>query len=168
MKWSTSVPAGDLVFAASCLVLSAAAAVGYVRSSQQYGASAPVDVGDRLSAPCFDQVRAEASILLLYRSDCRFCQESMPFYTKLAQVAGAAGVPLRVLVPEAEDDARTALGNANVAVESVTRCESFGPFRGTPVIIALDANARVVGTWLGRQGKAGEGQILAAVARLAR
>ena len=108
------------------------------------GASSP------FSLPAFDSARGV--VLVFISSTCWICDESLPFYKRLAERVDRPSLePLVVFVSmESESTIRAYLKDGGIEgarVASVPR--PFG-IPGTPCIVLIDRAGRVARSWAGR------------------
>lgn len=114
---------------------------------------------------------ADYTLLIFLRSTCRYCTESMPFYSKLKEVRdrGAVSVRLAALAAEPPEILDGYLSAHKVAVDSTIALSpaQFSEFRvrGTPTLILVDRENVVRRAWIGLLNPAQEAEVLSAVER---
>lgn len=112
---------------------------------------------------------ADFTLLMFLRSSCRYCTESMPFYSRLkeARDRGAGSVRLAALSAEPQDLLDGYLSAYKVAVDSTVALSpsQFSEFRvrGTPTLILVDRKNVVRKVWIGLLEPAQEAEVLTAV-----
>jgi len=109
---------------------------------------------------------AHRNVILVTRSTCHFCTESMPFYETLISEARASGV--RVVAATAEDlnTNRAYLASHGVMVDAVI--SDYGnkiSASSTPTVILVGNDSKVVGAWKGKLQPGKEKELLDAVRR---
>lgn len=122
--------------------------------------------GSELPA-AYPRSTSSGQLLLAFRSDCGFCIKSVPFYTKLAAYCQRVGVDFRVLTLESPEVVRGILVTDRVRHLDVVRMPQF-EFGGTPAIVLVDAQNRVVASWLGWLSPKLEQKVINAIEGLAR
>jgi thiol-disulfide isomerase/thioredoxin len=105
------------------------------------------------SVPALDGVRfgdKSKTVVLMLASTCGFCTESMPFYAELAakRASGNFQIVVGGFEPVAKLGAYLAAHGAQ-ADHIVTVKPGTIKAAGTPTLIVVDANRRVLGTWHG-------------------
>ena len=104
--------------------------------------------------PAEEFKKAEMTVVLVVRSQCTFCTDSMPFYRRLQQRAHHVSGRLRLVAVSLDP---VAVGRAYLAEHGVMP-DAVAPYPittrtrvdGTPTLVAVDSSGRVVGRWTGR------------------
>ncbi len=99
---------------------------------------------------------------------CHFCNESMPFYKKLIEERNSKSSPVKVIaaVPSEAAKAEEAKKFAEAGVQPdqmVTMDFSAIKVPGTPTVLHVDNNGKILDVWVGKQDSGGERQILKAL-----
>jgi len=120
--------------------------------------------GDRF--PALTQVdfrRTNTTAVLVIRSTCHFCAESVPFYRRLA-ASVSARTPSAALVAvctEAEGSCADFLKQAGVSVTAVVATPPGGlRVRGTPTLLLVNSAGEVRHVWAGKLTEAKETEVL--------
>ena len=122
------------------------------------GAEDSVQRGDDLAADGLNIT--EKTILVVTRSTCGFCTQSMPFYRTLA----ASRVPIIGLAAEDLETNRRYFAQYEVPVTRVVDLRSTGlRFSSTPTLLVVDAKRKVLGYWRGALDAKGEAEVMAAI-----
>jgi hypothetical protein len=124
-------------------------------------------VGDQLAAlvPVIP-AGTERALVVAISPTCHFCTESMPFYKRLVEERNAKGSATKVIaaVPreEAKAEEERSLTGAGVAPDALVVVD-FGAIKvpGTPTILHVDGQGKVLDVWVGKQSSGGEEEILA-------
>ena len=126
--------------------------------------SQPYAAGETLEVLPPDATRsAHRSVVLVLRSGCRFCTESMPFYKRLSQrrTSEDDGFKLVALVVEP-----TAVGQAYLAEHGLTAdmlmrlpIAQARRITGTPTLLVIDRTRKILGVWIGRLDPAAEREV---------
>lgn len=92
---------------------------------------------------------AARSLIMVLRSDCVFCQDSMPFYRRLvAEDRGDAQIV--VAAPPHDTSIVDYLASESVTPDSIIFLESgVLPVQGTPTLLMVDRDGVVTHAWLG-------------------
>lgn len=141
---------------ANVVVILAALAVGgevltrYLRSSRT---SRSVEVGDPLATvPGLDWSQHRQTLLLVLNTGCDFCQESVPFYQKLAQAQHPDGDGMEVVAvfPNEAEFVRQFTARESLSVRSVPEVpmETLH-VNATPTLILVNSDGRVERSWVG-------------------
>jgi hypothetical protein len=105
--------------------------------------------------------RARLTLLLVTRSGCHFCSESMPFYQRVVEASGAAGVRLVAATAEDVSANQAYLLEHGLRIESVVstvKNEVQAP--ATPTLLLIRNDGRVVNSWVGKLSEAQEKEVL--------
>ena len=111
---------------------------------------------------------SEHTLVLALRKNCRFCEESMPFYRRLAELKkkGRLNANLIAIFPNSAQAAQGVLRSQNVEITAAFGI-NLGDLKiaGTPTLILADSNGRIEKYWVGKQTESGEDTILRAMGR---
>jgi thiol-disulfide isomerase/thioredoxin len=112
-----------------------------------------VAVGDRLGqVPGVDWSRHRRTLVLALNSGCHFCQDSAPFYQRLAQARRIAADDVEIVAVFSNDPeaVRQLMKDEGLALRSVpaVRLEKLGITR-VPTLLLVGQDGRVERTWLG-------------------
>jgi thioredoxin-related protein len=130
------------------------------------GAPAMVEKGER-----FDQLKAvlpagtERALVVAVSPGCHFCDESMPFYKQLLEQRNQKGSPVKVIaaVPaetmKAEESQK--LAGAGAQPDSLVQLD-FAAVKvaGTPTVLHVDNDGKVLDVWVGKLDESGEKEVL--------
>jgi thiol-disulfide isomerase/thioredoxin len=155
---------------ANVVVIAVALAVGYVVLRGHVGGSPPrpsVAAGDRLGpVPGIDWSRHRRTLVLALRTDCHYCRDSAPFYQRLAQVLRPGGDDVAVVAvfPNDAEAVSQTVKEEGLSLPSVSAVplEGLGVV-GTPTLILVDREGKVVRSWVGLLTPRGELDLLKAV-----
>ena len=112
-----------------------------------------VAAGDRLGqVPGIDWNRHRRTLVLALDSGCHFCQDSAPFYQRLAQAqrTSADDVEIVALFPNDAEAVQQLMKDKWLALRSVSAVplEKLG-ITGFPTLLLVGRDGRVERTWLG-------------------
>ena len=150
------------------VILVAVVVIGAIVKTYLLGANAPPGpvqpslVGARVNVPEVDWRRNGRTLLLILQKGCHFCDESAPFYRRLAHDAAGGGSPRLVAVlPQKAEEARQYLRDLDVPVEDVRQV----PMRElgvklTPTLILVNGEGVVTDSWFGRLTPDKEDEVL--------
>jgi len=134
------------------------------RASRQAASVPPDPVGRPLQLSGVDWGAAPVTVLLHISSTCHFCNESMPFYQRLAAVRHQPGSRMALVVSSQDPVSvmENHLVEENVAVDKVlhARLDSVG-VRGTPTALILDSQGIVRRAFRGKLDASREKELLA-------
>ena len=141
---------------ANVVVIVVALAVGYVvlgRYVAAYRAPRWVAAGDRLGAiPNLDWSQHRHTLVLALNTGCHFCEQSVPFYQRLAdtQESGGGEVEIVAVFPNDAEMVRQFMTREDLRIRSV----SAAPLEklrvvATPTLILVDNKGRVERSWVG-------------------
>lgn len=124
---------------------------------------------ERAQAAKLELPESDLTLLMFLRSTCRYCTESMPFYSRLkeARDRGAGSFRLAALSAEPREILDRYLSAYEVAVDSTIALSpsEFSEFRvrGTPTLILVDRKNVVRGVWIGLLDPTQEAEVMTAV-----
>jgi hypothetical protein len=125
-------------------------------NSQQRALEAqrPYKPGDHISTiKGLTNDHSSATLLLVLRSTCRFCNESVPFYRRLLDQVSHAQVKSVALMFDRQDIGVAYIAKVGLQVHQVLPVtnDSFASrVSGTPTLILLDKSGVVVNSWVGK------------------
>ena len=117
--------------------------------------------GDKLTIDGVDFKAANKTLLLVIRSTCRFCTESMPFY-KTLMAARSSQARIVALTPETVEVGAGYLGSHGVQLDAVVSTPLTAvKVRGTPTAILVSNAGSVEKVWQGRLDSKSELEVIA-------
>lgn len=129
-------------------------------------------VGENVAGAFKDAGLAESNVtaVLIVNSQCHFCQDSAPFYRRLAQLKnlGSAGMFRTVVISSDGVQAGRRYASAyQIAVDDVIRLPvpALPRLSGTPTLLILDRAGRILGRWTGKLGAAEQEAVVTTVMR---
>jgi hypothetical protein len=150
----------DTVANIAIILVCAIAAVVLIRN-QFFPPQAPprpgqAEVGDTL-APIKQVLPAgtERAMVVAVSPTCHFCNESFPFYKKLIDERNSKGSPVKVIAAVPTDQAiqeeSQKFAAAGVKPDQVVKMD-FAAIKvpGTPTILHVDNNGKVLDVWVGK------------------
>ena len=111
--------------------------------------------------------RSEYIVLLVISTDCHFCTESMDFYRDLTSQHWGTRLTFVAVCPQTPNECSRYLATHGVVVNQIASASSSEiGVPGTPTILLVDRSLNTLGTWVGRQKRAGEHTIRSELLRL--
>ena len=155
------------------VLIGLACVIGYhfwqARRTAENPPPAWVKVGDQLpSLPAYDWKAHDRTLVLALRNGCRFCEESIPFYRKLAELekSNQLDAHLIAVFPDDLADVRRLVETERLAVEAFPGIElSQVKVEGTPTLILVDRQGRVSKVWIGELAAAGQAEVVTAISK---
>jgi len=157
---------------ANVVVILLAVMIGSVYLRDRFSAHGPepneVKAGDRLPRlDGWDWSAHERTLVLVLKKGCHFCEDSAPFYQRLAaqQQEARSNTAIVAVFPEAAD-----------AVSEVVKSEGLGihalaavpletlKVSGTPSLLLVDRSGTVLNAWIGMLSPKQELEVMRAVA----
>lgn len=125
-----------------------------------------VKVGDRLTLPDTAGTEASRRLLLVFRTGCHYCVESLPFYGELARMAVHDG--LAFVTPIGEEAATTqAVHGARIESVPVYAADfAKNRFFATPLVLSVDAQRQVLAVWRGKLSPSEQAEVRKALTAL--
>ena len=133
-------------------------AVYFARLSFGAGASASGSEGPRVGMRLadlegFDWSEHDRTLVLALRTDCVYCEASIPFYRKLAAVAQTSNPPFALLsaFPQPASEIESHQSTVGLGIRSVANADLHAlGVEGTPTLILIDRRGTVLKTWVGQ------------------
>ena len=166
MKEKLEVVTNIVLIGLACLI-------GYnfwqARGIRESPLPASVKVGDQLpSLPRYDWNAHDHVLVLALKDGCRFCEESIPFYRKLAELEKSNQIDAHLIAVLPDDPAvvRQLVETQQLAVEAFPGIElSQVKVEGTPTLILVDRQGRVSKVWIGELAAAGQADVVTAISK---
>ncbi len=120
----------------------------------------PIDLG----AFGVDFSKAELTLIFALQRDCRYCQQSLPFYRRLVASSRqhSASVQFAVASPPEDSEIRAYLASHGIVPDVfVTLIASEVPVRSTPTLFLSNQEGTLVGVWLGVLSEVQERELMA-------
>jgi len=111
---------------------------------------------------------SDSALVVAVAPTCHFCTESMPFYKQLLEQRDQKGSNTKVIaaVPreEAKAEEQQKMASAGVNPDALVVLD-FQNIKvpGTPTILHVDNQGKILGVWVGKQDSSGEKEILKAL-----
>lgn len=93
----------------------------------------------------------DRTVVLALSKGCHFCSESASFYRRLAELARRSPrLQLVAALPQGEEEGREYLSSLGVSIEHVKQAplDTLG-VQGTPTLILVNADGKVMRSWIG-------------------
>ncbi len=155
------------------VVITVACVIGYyfwqARRTPRNPLPDSVKVGDQLpSLSAYNWKAHDRTLVLALRNGCHFCEASMPFYRKLAQLekSDQTDAHLVAVFPDDAAAVRQVVETQQLAVEALPGIElSQVKVDGTPTLLLVDQQGRVSKIWMGELPAALEAEVIAAISK---
>ena len=111
-----------------------------------------------------DFAAAPATLLIVIREDCRFCQDSIPFYRQLSDARikqPGSGVRLVVASTDVSESLASFLKSKEIRVDHISNVQA-GDLKvpGTPALLLIDRSGKVAKVWRGRLAERQQKEVL--------
>ena len=159
--------------AANVAVIVLAVVIGSVFLMDRFAAPGlgpnEVKVGDQLPGlHAYNWKAHERTLVLALRNGCHFCEDSMPFYRRLAQLeqSNQIGVHLIAVFPDDPAVVHQLVETQQLTIEVLPRFE-LGQVKvqATPTLMLVDEHGRVSKVWMGQLPAAEEAEVIAAISK---
>lgn len=159
--------ASQVAFIVACLTLS-----GFVVYRLIGAGAPPAEIAAKTNVPYavgeslapFDGApfsASRASIVLIVRSTCVFCTESMDFHRRVSSKRGAIGVQIIAMAPESVASLKQYVGNYAFEVDHLRELPKSGyKVAATPTMILVDRDGRVMRSFQGKLNAVQEDEFL--------
>jgi thioredoxin-related protein len=159
--------------AANLAVILLAVAIGSVFLMDRFASrgSGPNEIkaGDQLPGlPAYNWKAHDRTLVLALRNGCHFCEASMPFYRKLAQLeqSNQIGVHLIAVFPDDPAVVRQVVETQQLTIDVVSGFElGRVKVQGTPTLMLVDEQGRVSKVWMGELPAAEEAEVISAISK---
>jgi hypothetical protein len=155
-----------VAFIAACVTLTGVALLQYHRgrTPDVPDAQENVFVGLKLGTP-WPQERPTRTVLVYVSSGCRYCEASIPFYSRLIERASRSDGRWTVaFVARDRVDATTSFLAAKGVTGTVLPAVPAGlPARATPLLAIIDSAGVMESSWVGQLSSRQESKVLAAI-----
>ncbi|HUE85886.1 MAG TPA: conjugal transfer protein TraF [Vicinamibacterales bacterium] len=141
--------------------LPGAVATAVVPSSPATGYSTGESIGP---VPGVDFAAADRSLVMFVRSTCGFCTASMPFYQTMVRAARTTGAKVQFVAvsPEPVETTKSYLSLHRLNGVAAAQATGF-KIGGTPTLILVDSQGKLIRAWRGKAPQEAEGEIVATV-----
>jgi len=108
---------------------------------------------------------AEKALFIAVAPNCHFCNDSMAFYKQLVERRDSAGSPVKVVAAVASEDAKaqeqSKLTASGVKPDAIVQLD-FRQLKvpGTPTVLLVDRQGKVLSVWMGKLDARGESEVL--------
>ena len=111
-----------------------------------------IAVGEKVNFEQINWASNKNTLVLVLSKDCHYCTESLPFYQKINQeIAKNPSVKIAAVFPQDVQTAQEYLKANNLDINQVYKGNpSAVGAGGTPTLILVDENGKVVETWFGK------------------
>jgi len=125
--------------------------------------------GVRLDPPAaYDWSKQPYTLLVALRDGCKYCEQSVPFYQRLAarEREHQLSAHLLAVIASSESAARDYAASLNLTWQFLPNAD-FAKLKipATPTLILIDASGQVRQAWVGALTDAAEAEVLRAVGR---
>lgn len=166
MKEKLEVVTNIVLIGLACVV-----AYHFLQARQTSQIPLPISpvIGDQLpSLPAYDWKAHDRTLVLVLKDGCRFCEESIPFYRKLAELGKSNHIDAHLIAVFPDDPAavRRLVEAQRLALEVFPGIElSQLKVEGTPTLILVDRQGRVSKVWIGQLDAAGQADVVTAISK---
>lgn len=111
----------------------------------------------------YDWKSRPQSLILVLQKQCRFCEESMPFYRTLYSLQKDARLSATMVAvfPDNASEVNELLTKESLPIPAIPGISAASlKASGTPTLILVDRNRRVIRTWVGELDSAGRNSVL--------
>ncbi len=121
-------------------------------------------VGSKLNMPEFDLGEKNQGIVLAISTQCRFCSESMSFYSQLVATAQARGIPVVAVLPQGIDESHVYLQAHGLNIQNIKQMQldRIGVL-ATPTILFIHGAGLIEGVWVGELSSTSQAEVLARI-----
>ncbi len=133
----------------------------YLLPSESAALAKSPTIGKVISVDNFETSKASKNVFIVMMKGCRFCEESMDFYTRLVQENQGRNVKIVAVFPRGSQDIETYLKTYGVTGIDVRYSElSKVEVDATPTIIITDENGKITKSWVGKLSSEKETEVI--------
>jgi len=108
---------------------------------------------------------ANTALVMALSPTCHFCNDSMPFYKQLVDKRNQSGSPVKLIAavpsPQAKDEEAQHLATAGATMDGIQPVDYRAiKVSGTPTVILVDRQGKVLSVWVGKLEGKGEQEVL--------
>ena len=166
MKERLEVAANIVVIIVACII------GGYFlkeRFAPPKTLASSLKAGDHLAGlAAYDWKTHDRTLVLALRKGCHFCEDSMPFYRKLANLEESHRIDTHLIAvfPDDASTVRQLVQKEQLSVQSLPAVALDQiKVQGTPTLILVDQQGRVSKVWEGELAVPGEEEVIAAISK---
>jgi hypothetical protein len=111
---------------------------------------------------------AQKALVLAVAPNCHFCNDSMAFYKQLVEKRNSSGSAVKVVAAVSSSDAKdleaSKMSASGVNPDAVVQLD-FRQIKvaGTPTVLLVDNQGKVLSVWMGKLDERGEQEVLRAL-----
>ena len=145
---------------ATCLLV--AVVVRREFRSQQTTSNAVI--GRPLKIPGAEWPRSNNTIVIALSVSCHYCKDSAQFYRRIERESCQVGTSVEIVSPQDPATTRAFLESLDIHFQTIrtVRLSQIG-VRGTPTILLIDREGKVVKTWFGALDQARQREVLSSL-----
>ena len=133
-------------------------------SNKQASQVESANVGEHLTAPAgYDWAKHQSTLVIAVRKGCHYCENSIPFYKRLAAMAqpGGSGTQVLMVEPDSKEVAQSEWLERGLPLP-VDYGVPLSTFHvgGTPTILLVNPHGTVENVWVGQLTNHGEEDVL--------
>jgi thiol-disulfide isomerase/thioredoxin len=160
------------------LILACALFIGHLARNYFVGRGADPDlqpeikIGEVVKLPGSDTAErqsAPTTLVMALSTHCVFCKAGVPFYQKLSALKNSSpeNVRLATVMPESKEEAEAYLKKYGIAADIVLSAPiSRVRANGTPTLLLLDGENRLVRSWVGQLSDSQESEVVSQLQKL--
>jgi hypothetical protein len=155
---------------ANVVVILLAVVIGTIFLKDRFASPAPeaneVKAGDKLASPNgWDWSVHDRTLMLVLRKGCHFCEDSAPFYQRLAaeHQEDASKTALVAVFPDSATEVKEVVATEGLGLQALpgVPLEKLKA-SGTPTVLLVDRNGTVLNAWIGMLSPKQELEVLKA------
>jgi peroxiredoxin len=108
-------------------------------------------IGKQVPVSSINWTDSSKTLVLVLSTTCRFCTESAPFYSRLAEERSRSGFKMVAILPQEAQEANRYLETHNIKVDHVvTGSPSSVGVSATPTLLLVDQAGTILDHWRGK------------------
>jgi hypothetical protein len=135
--------------------------LGYQTWERHKAAGGPAKrlIGTTLHLPGVDFASRRKTLVIAISTSCRFCEDSVPFYRKLAENTNVQ-THLVAVLPQPQAVAQSYVRNSiATSIQTISAPLNSIGVNSTPTLLLVDADGKVKNAWLGKLDDSGQKQV---------
>lgn len=158
----------NVVFIMVALLLGGIAIKTTMFSSSYHNNELEPCIGSLLPNPTgYEWKTHDQTLVLALKKNCPYCENSMPFYRQLLELKQAKRISAHIISMFSDplDEAKNVMNIQNMAVDVIGGIQlSNYKISGTPTVILVDKQGRVVKSWVGQLHEDVEKEVVSTLA----
>lgn len=119
---------------------------------QIHSSQPEIELGASIPLKNVNWTASDFTLVLALSTRCHFCTESAPFYQELvSRISGSQKIHMTAIFPQSTSEGREYLQTLGIGITDIQQHElSSIPVAGTPTLLLVDRQGRLIQKWRGK------------------